>query len=337
MGKKLVTTSADSLGSEYDVRHMERASPDVLVGTLLDERYRIVQHIATGGVGHLYVVEDQRVDGRVKPCFAAKVLRFEHVENDELRARFAREIAATLRVHDPHVVKVIHEGHLKKVVGTFDDRREKVVGTFDRSIPYFVAELLTGMDLADALDFRKWLAPSRAVGIAIQIARGLSAAHTSGVVHRDVKPENVFLVHGAGGRERVKLLDFGLAWIDDDPCEAFSSRLSLSLSAVGTPEYMAPEQALGDIGRPSADIYALGIVLHEMLSGTVPFDGLPHVLTRKHAQDEPPLLDRVSPQLQRVVAQALRKDPSNRYQSVLEMAEQLYATPEGSALLPSIT
>jgi serine/threonine-protein kinase len=100
---------------------------------------------------------------------------------------------------------------------------------------------------------------------------------------------------------------------------------------------MAPEQALGDIGRPTADIYALGIVLYEMLSGTVPFDGPPHVLTRKHAQDEPPLLHRVSPQLQRVVAQALRKDPSNRYQSVLDMAEQLYATPEGSALLSSIT
>ncbi len=338
---------------------MARASSDVLVGMLLDERYRIVQHIATGGVGHLYVVEDERAGGRVKPCFAAKVLRFEHVENDVLRARFAREIEATVRVHDPHVITLLHHGQLPKapkevpkVVGTFEDRTlPKVVGTFeDRTfedllpevvgtfgLPFFVAELLTGMDLADALDLRKWLAPLRAVNIAMQIARGLATAHAVGVVHRDLKPENVFLAHVADGHVHVKLLDFGLAWIDDDLGEVFSGRLTLSRNAIGTHEYMAPEQALGDVGRPSADIYALGIVLYEMLSGRVPFQGSPEILAIKHARAEPPTLDRGSRELQQVVVRALRKDPSNRYESALEMVEALWATPEGQALSAPIT
>lgn len=321
---------------------MARASPDVLVGTLLDERYRIVQHIATGGVGQLYVVEDERARGRVKPCFAAKVLCFEHAENDVLRARFAREIEATLRVRDPHVLTLHHHGQLQKVVGTFANGTfananadAKVVGTFD--LPFFVADLLTGMDLADALRLKKWLAPLRAVNIAVQIARGLATAHAVGVVHRDLKPENVFLVHVADGREHVKLLDFGLAWIDDDPGEVFSGRLTLSHNAIGTPEYMAPEQALGDVGRPASDIYALGIVLYEMLSGVVPFEGSPETLATKHARHEPHALERGSRQLQHVVMRALRKDPSSRYESALEMVEALRATPEGRVISAPIT
>jgi serine/threonine protein kinase len=306
---------------------MARASPDLIVGTLLDERYRVVQHIATGGVGQLYVVEDERVRGRVKPCLAAKVLRFEHVENDVLRARFAREIEATSRVLDPHVLELVHHGQLKKVVGTFDMNH----------VPYFVTELLTGMDLADALRLKKWLAPFCAVNIATQIARALATAHAVGVVHRDLKPENVFLAHVADGREHVKLLDFGLAWIDDDPGEVFSGRLTLARSAIGTPEYMAPEQALGDVGRPSTDIYALGVVLYEMLAGVVPFQGSPELLAKKRLRDDPPLLERGSPELHRVVWRALRKDPSGQYESALEMTEGLSATPEGRAFSALIT
>lgn len=293
---------------------MSRASPDALVGTLLDARYRIVQHIATGGVGHLYVVEDEQARGRVKPCFAAKVLRFEHVENDVLQERFAREIAATSKVRDPHVLALLHHGRLSN------------------GIPYFVAELLEGMDLADTLKLRKWLAPSRAVNIAMQIAQGLATAHSVGVVHRDLKPENVFLAHHADGHENVKLLDFGLAWIDGDPGEVFSGRLSLARTGVGTPEYMSPEQAFGDVGRPSADIYALGIVLYEMLSGAVPFEGSPEKTRQKHACDEPPPLVRGSRELGCVVQRALRKIPSSRYESALEMVEALRMTPEGQGV-----
>jgi serine/threonine protein kinase len=220
------------------------------------------------------------------------------------------------------VLSVLHQGQLLK----------KWLAPLSGDVPYFVAELLTGMDLADALQLKKWLAPLRVVNVAMQIAQGLAAAHAVGVVHRDLKPENVFLAHVTGGPEHIKLLDFGLAWIDDDPGEIFSGRLTLARDAIGTPEYMAPEQALGDVGRPSADIYALGIVLHEMLSGVLPFEGSPEILATKHIRDEPPVLERGSRQLQRVVWRALRKDPSSRYESALEMAEGLRATPEGHAL-----
>lgn len=303
----------------YDNAHMRGVSPDVLVGTLLDERYRIVQHIATGGVGHLYVVEDERSRKRVKPCFAAKILRFEHVDDDVLRARFAREIAATSRVIDPHVLSLLHHGQHPK------------------GVPYFVAELLVGMDLADSLDLRKRFAPHRAVFIAIQIALGLVAAHAAGVVHRDLKPENVFLVHAEDGHEHVKLLDFGLAWINDDPGPVFSGRLTTTRTAIGTPEYSAPEQAVGDVGRPSADIYSLGIVLYEMLSGSVPFEGSPDVVKKKHLREVVPPLERGSQELQRVVARALAKDRSSRYESAAKMVDALQATPEGRSFSARIT
>ncbi|HRI67082.1 MAG TPA: serine/threonine-protein kinase [Polyangium sp.] len=293
---------------------MSHSSPNVLVGALLDDRYRVVQHVTTGGVGHLYVVEDVHARGRVKPCFAAKILRFEHLDDDTLQARFAREIEATTRIRDPHVLKLFHQGKLPS------------------GVPYFVAELLTGMDLADRLELNRRLAPRQAVNIAAQIAQALAAAHRAGVVHRDLKPENVFLAHAADGGEHIKLLDFGFSWINEDPSEVFSGRLTLSRTGVGTPEYVAPEQAFGDIGRPAADIYSLGIVLYEMLEGRVPFDGSPEMILQQHVRALPPPLEHGSPELRRIVERALAKEPPSRYESATEMAEALLATPEGAGL-----
>lgn len=305
-------------------------SPDELVGRLLGERYRIIQHLATGGVGHLYVVEDERARGRVKPCHAAKLLRFEHVENAILQARFAREIEATLRVREPYVRALHHCGeHLLP-------RCQASVCKKCVITPYFVAELLSGFDLADTLKLSRCLAPVEVVKIAVQVARGLAAAHVAGVVHRDIKPENIFLSRAHDGSLQVKLLDFGFSWIDGDPNEACSGRLTLPNMAVGTPEYFAPEQALGDIGRPAADIYSLGVVLFEMLTGAVPFEGSPEVLVNKHLRDSPPPIDRGSDELRRVVVCALQKDPSNRYKSAAEMADALRNTPEGQALSSGI-
>jgi eukaryotic-like serine/threonine-protein kinase len=314
-------------------------APDELVGRLLGERYRIIQHLATGGVGYLYVVEDECAAGRVKPCHVAKVLRFEHVENATLRARFAREIGATLRVDDPHVRALLHCGTHPTCTRTGCCTRigcqapvcQKCVIT-----PYFVAELLLGFDLADTLKLLRCLAPEEVVKIAVQVAHGLEAAHVAGVIHRDIKPENIFLSRAVDGALHVKLLDFGFSWIDSDPIDVFSGRLTLSRTAVGTPEYIAPEQALGDIGRPAADIYSLGVVLFEMLTGSVPFEGSPEVLVKKHLRDPPPQIDRGSDELQRVVSCALQKDPSNRYESAAAMADALRNTPEGQALSSGI-
>lgn len=305
-------------------------SPDELIGRLLAERYRVIQHLATGGVGHLYVVEDDWAFGRVKPCHVVKVLRFEHVQNATLRARFAREIEATLRIQDPHVLTVHHAG-VHQLLGCQAPERKKCV-----DVPYFVAELLSGFDLADTLKPLRCLAPLEAVKVAMPVARALATAHMSGVIHRDIKPENIFLSRTASGSLQVKVLDFGFSWLDGDPVGVSSARLTLSHSAVGTPEYIAPEQALGDVGCPAADIYSLGIVLFEMLTGSVPFEGSPEVLLTKHLRDEPPPIERGSDELKRVVSRALQKDPSNRYESATAMADALRNTPEGQALSSGI-
>ncbi|MDI1447972.1 serine/threonine-protein kinase [Polyangium sp. 6x1] len=295
------------------------ATSDALLGAVIDKRFRVIQYLGSGGVGHVYVAEALR-GGRNGPRVTVKVLRPEHQSNDMLRARFHREVAAATRIVDPRVLQ-IHD-----------------CGTLPNDLPYFVAELLVGLDLADTLSYARTLTPARATRIAVDTAFALAAAHTSGVVHRDVKPENIFLVHAPDGRELVKLLDFGFAWIDGDPGGVGSFRLTTRRSAVGTPEYMPAEQAAGDVAQPTADIYALGVVLFEMLAGRPPFVGPAAVVAEKHAVERPPQLRMVnaaleaSTALEAVVVRALEKDPSRRYGSAAAMAEALRDTPEGRCL-----
>ncbi|MDI1434847.1 serine/threonine-protein kinase [Polyangium sorediatum] len=295
------------------------ATSDALIGAVIDKRFRVIQYLGSGGVGHVYVAEGLR-GGRNGPRVTVKVLRVEHQANEMLRARFHREIAAASRVTDPRVLQV-HDA-----------------GTLPNGLPYFVAEHLVGLDLADTLSYARTLTPVRATRIAVDAAFALAAAHASGVVHRDVKPENIFLVHAPDGRELVKLLDFGSAWIDGDPGGKDSFRLTSRRSAVGTPEYMPPEQAAGELAEPTADIYALGVVLFEMLAGAPPFVGPPAVIAERHAVERPPPLRAgnvalaASTALEAVVVRALEKDPDRRYGSAVAMAEALRDTPEGRCL-----
>ncbi|MDC3953148.1 serine/threonine protein kinase [Polyangium jinanense] len=313
------------------------ATSDALIGAVIDKRFRVVQYLGSGGVGHVYVAEGLVRGARNGPRVTVKVLRPEHQSNDMLRARFHREVAAATRISDPRVLQ-IHD-----------------FGTLPSDLPYFVAELLVGLDLADTLSYAGTLSPIRATRIALDTAFALAAAHTSGVVHRDVKPENIFLVHAPDGRELVKLLDFGFAWIDGDPggpgfgaqgadgdpkpqASKESFRLTTRRGAVGTPEYMPSEQAAGELAQPTADIYALGVVLFEMLAGRPPFTGPPAVVAEKHATERPPQLRAVnaaleaSTALEAVVVRSLEKDPGRRYGSAAAMAEALRDTPEGRAL-----
>lgn len=296
------------------------ASSDSLLGAVIDKRFRILQFLGSGGVGDVYVAEGLRDGTRGKPAYTVKVLRAEHRSNDTLVARFAREVSAACRVSDPRVLQI------------FD------FGTLPEGLPYFVAELLVGLDLADTLAYSRTLAPPRATRIAFDTAHALAAAHARGVVHRDVKPENLFLVHSPDGRELLKLLDFGFAWIDGDPGGKGSFRLTTKRSAVGTPEYMPPEQAAGDIAQPAADLYALGIVLFEMLTGRPPFVGSAPVVAEAHAVEKPPPMRSVAPDLEvsadleMIVMKALAKAPSHRWASALEMAHALAACREGRGL-----
>ncbi|WP_437929700.1 serine/threonine-protein kinase [Sorangium sp. So ce291] len=291
-----------------------RVAAEALVGKLLCNKYRVVQLLGSGGVGHVYLADRIGRPHEAAPSrVAVKVLRAELRDDPLLVARFEREAAAASRVRHPNVLCV-----------------EALERAGDA--PCFAMELLVGLDLADTLTFVRSLVPSRAVRIAADLAAGLEAAHGAGVIHRDVKPENVFLVHAADGREIVKLLDFGLSFIQEPGAEG-----ALLPRVVGTPEYMAPEQAQGAPAAPTADVYSLGIVLYEMLAGRVPFQGPYPAIAAQHGREPPPPLHRVNPgllmsrELDAVVRKALVKDPRGRFPSMAELRQALLATPEAGA------
>jgi serine/threonine protein kinase len=281
-----------------------------LVGTVVGGRYRIIQLLGSGGTGHVYLAESTHSlpplrSGVSRPRIALKVLRPEHASRPDLVARFEREAVAAARIHHPNVLRV-----LETCVHAEGER-------------YFAMELLVGLDLADTLARCRSLLPARATRIAAAAAAGLEAAHQAGVIHRDIKPENIFLVHEKDGREQVKLLDFGFSRLHDDP--AARGRPTM---AVGTPEYMAPEQAQGADGHPSADIYSLGIVLYEMLAGRVPFSGPYPAIALRHAREAPAPLQSpaVTPPLEAAVLRAIEKDPADRWLSMADFARALLGT-----------
>lgn len=280
-------------------------------------RHRLIQHLGSGGVAHVYLAEGE---GEPRERVALKLLREELFDRAEIVQRFHREAEAARRIRHPSVLGV---GDLEELPGG---------GRF------FTCELLVGLDLADTLTFAGGsLDPARAVRIASGIAEGLEAAHRAGVVHRDLKPENVFLIHAADGRELVKVLDFGSAWLSGDVAAARRSRITSSLRPVGTPEYTAPEQTEGQEGAPPADIYALGVVLFEMLTGSVPFEGKSFAeVAYRHAQAPIPSLSsrgaRASSGLEAVVYRCLAKSPAERYPSMEAVRAALAGLPESPGL-----
>jgi serine/threonine-protein kinase len=299
-----------------------RATP--LVGAVVGGRYRLIQLLGSGGTGDVYLAEAAVTSGETQPAkrgrVAIKVLRAELRAVPELVQRFTREAEAGARVRHGNVRTVLE-------------------GPFELDgVLCFVMELLVGLDLADTLAYSRTLGSTRAVGIAAGAADGLAAAHTAGVVHRDVKPENIFLVHAADGREAVKLLDFGFAFMAGDEVSVDGGLPPpASPLAVGTPEYMAPEQARGAAAQPAADVYSLGVVLYEMLAGCTPFTGRYPGIALEHAERPVPPIRRFNPgaalsaELEAVAIRALAKAPGDRFPSMSAMRRALLATPEGVA------
>ncbi len=287
-----------------------------LVGTVVGGRYRVIQLLGSGGTGQVYLAEliDARSSAKLavpRRRVAIKVLRDEHRDDPGLVARFDREAVAAARIAHPNVRAV--EGAPTPWEG--DGERSR----------FFVMELLVGLDLADTLSFTGALGPARSVRIAADAALGLGAAHAAGVVHRDVKPENLFLVHAPDGREQVKVLDFGFSHLPDDREEA-SGRV------VGTPGYIAPEQSRGAPADLRADIYSLGIVLHEMLTGHIPGAGdHPQGDPRPARKVPPPIRTTpLPPALEAVVRRALDEDREARFPSMEALRIALLASLPGS-------
>lgn len=292
---------------------------DPLLGTTVAGRYKVIKLLGEGGMGQVYLAEHTAIEKRI----ALKVLRSEYAHKGEIVTRFQQEAISASRIKHPNVLDVFDFGQLEN-------------GCF-----YLAMEFLEGNDLADELQRSRVLTAPRALPIAMQICRALSVAHSKGVVHRDMKPENVFLQRTGDGEEIVKIVDFGIAQLKPSNEEAAAAasthrRLTRTGMIFGTPEYMAPEQASGKHADLRCDIYAVGIILFELFTGSVPFTGETFlgVLT-KHLNEMPPSMRSVYPDLQisteleGVVGRALAKDPLQRYQTMNELASALASTPEG--------
>jgi len=284
-------------------------------GDVIDERYRLDRVIAEGGMGVVY--EALHLDLQ-KPV-ALKLLRSEIADVPGIATRFQREARALGQLDHPRIVRVTDSGCTAR-------------GDF-----YLVMELLKGRSLGAMLAREAPLGSARAVAIAIQILDGLAVAHAGAFVHRDLKPDNIFLCAG-GATDDVKILDFGLAAIGS---EGPSTKLTHTGTVMGTPSYMAPEQALGKTELDArTDLHAVGVILYEMLAGRTPYTGENYnqVIHSILLGAPPPLADLVSglpAAIYATVTRALAVAPDDRYASAEEMRAALTSTSEPAWKLPA--
>ena len=266
-----------------------------MVETRLLDRYHLEDRIAAGGMGTVWAAQDERLGRRV----AVKMLKDDLAGDSKFVERFRREARAVAALGHPNIANVFDYGE-------------------DHGKHFIVMELVDGRDLARLLREDGPMDPGRAVGIAAQACEALGHAHLAGVIHRDVKPGNVMI----GDDDRVKVTDFGIARAQGD------SSLTATGSVLGTSHYLSPEQAEGGPIGPSADVYSMGCVLYEMLTGAVPFTGdSPVGIAMRHVSEEVPapssLATDVPSTIDDVVAKATAKDPRDRFADGREMAAAL--------------
>ena len=275
--------------------------------------YRVIKKIGEGGMGKVYIAEHELLGKKV----AIKVLLPEHSQNPELVQRFFNEARAATRINHPGIVEIYDFGHDQ-----------------DGSA-YIVMEALRGESLGARLERERVLSPEATVRLVKHLAGALGEAHRQGIIHRDLKPDNIFVVPDPDvpGGERTKILDFGIAKLAEGTSAGVKTRAGV---VIGTPTYMAPEQfrGAGEVDH-RADIYALGAVVYEMLTGRPPFvaDGLVGLMQMHMFEAPPPprgLVPAISPALEQVVLRALAKRPEDRQATVEELATELAAAVGGA-------
>ncbi|MBC8160243.1 MAG: serine/threonine protein kinase, partial [Roseiflexaceae bacterium] len=264
---------------------------------ILNQRYELERKIGEGGMARVYLGRDLRLNRRV----AVKVLHTQYTSDPQFLARFNHEAQAAAALRHPAIIDIYDVGQ-------------------DGDIPYIVMEFVEGQDLKALIRLGGPLPLERAVQIAEQVADGLDAAHRAGLVHRDIKPQNIII----GENERVKITDFGIAK------SALSTSATETGVVFGTADYLSPEQARGLPATHASDIYSLGISLYEMLTGKLPFTGdsavavaMQHVATTATPPSQ--LNPRIPPQLEAIVLSAIEKDAARRPASARAFAQQLRA------------
>lgn len=282
------------------------------IGRLIGGRYRLVELVGRGGMGSVY----RAVHTHMQKDFAVKLLRSELSATEEALRRFENEANAVNRLAHPNCVRVTD------------------FGRSDDGGMFLVMEYLAGRSLAALLAAEGRLPPERAVHIAAQVLDAVQHAHAAGIVHRDLKPENVMLVEVDGDPDAVKILDFGIARVLDGE-RAAQTQITEAGAVFGTPEYLSPEQALGERADARADVYAIGVILYEMLAGRRPFTGQSKMeVLSAHLTREPPRLSDVAPEisaeLETVVMRALHKRRDERWQSAAAFLEALRSAPARS-------
>jgi eukaryotic-like serine/threonine-protein kinase len=295
---------------------MESTRADPRIGLVLNGRYRITAPIGEGGMGLVYLGERLQLRRPV----AIKFLQSPYADSTKFVARFEREARAMSMLSHPYCVSVLDFGV--------------------HEVPYIIMDFVTGATLREVLD-RERLSPQRALRITRQVLIGLAHAHGQGVIHRDIKPGNIMLGEATGLTDHVRIFDFGLAKLHDPELHGEASIAAI----VGTPAYMAPEQARADKVDERADVYSAGVVLFEMLTGRKPFeaDNAYQLLSLQRDKAPPRLTDLVpelSRELEAVLSKALEKDPADRHQTASEFGDALERTPEwtnaAAAVAPTI-
>jgi PASTA domain./Protein kinase domain. len=270
-------------------------SMDNFTGKKLDGRYEIQEIIGVGGMAVVYKAYDS-IDDRI---VAIKVLKEEYLQNDEFRRRFKNESKAIAVLSHPNIVKVYDV--------SFGDR-----------IQYIVMEYIDGITLKEYIEQQKVLTWKEAVHFTVQILRALAHAHERGIVHRDIKPQNIMMLEDG----TIKVTDFGIARF------AQSETKTMTDKAIGSVHYISPEQARGSVTDAKADIYSVGVMLYEMLTGRLPFEADSAVsvaIMQMQQEPKPPRL--INPEipegLEEITLHAMQKDPDQRYRSAAEMLEDI--------------
>ena len=270
------------------------AVTDTLINTLFDGRYRILRKLGSGGMANVYLAEDEDLGRRV----AIKILNERYASDESFNERFRREAKSAAALSHPNIVSIYDRGEAD-------------------GIPYIAMEVIEGRSLKELILTSGQLPIPQAIEYAKQMLNALRFSHRNGIIHRDIKPHNILV----GAENRLKVTDFGIA-------RAGASQMTEVGSIMGTAQYLSPEQARGAPVTAASDLYSVGVVLYEMLTGKTPFTGdTPIEIAMKHLNEAPSpaseLRPDIPPELDQIVLRALAKDPHERYGSAEELSEDL--------------